>query len=244
MSEQEVLGDDVIATLNQRGHTTTRLNEYSRRFVDSLADCTAPVVDIGPGFGVCTLPALATGATVIACDIEPRHLAALVAACSEAERRRLVPLVVDFPDGPYFADDSIGAAHAANLLNYLSGPNLVRAADLLFRMLRPGGRVFTVSGTPYAANVREFIPIYEENRRRGAQWPGEAHRLCDLCSDPSIADLPEFLHLLDDEVLRRVFENAGFVVTEARMYERAGLPGYLRWDGRENVGMIAQKPGK
>lgn len=232
----------VIATLNQRGHTSQQLNEYSRRFVDSLAGCPAPVLDVGAAYGVCTLPALATGATVIACDVEARHLDALVASCPDADRPRLVPLVAAFPAGPHLADNSIGAVHAANLLNYLTGTELARGAELLFRLLRRGGRVFTVSGTPFAANVREFIPIYEANRSSGAEWPGEAHRLHTLCSHPSIQDLPDFLHLLDDQVLTRVFEQAGFVVEEASMYERAGLPDYLRWDGRENLGLIAVKP--
>lgn len=243
MSERTLSGQGVITTLNQRGHTSTRLNEYSQRFVESLTDVTAPVVDIGSAFGVCTLPALANGATVIACDVEPRHLAALMANCPDADRARLVPLVVEFPNGPYLAEDSIGAVHAANLLNYLTGPDIVRAIDLLFAMLRPNGMVYTVSGTPYARNIREFIPVYEENRQRGLDWPGEAYGLHALCSDPTIADLPDFLHLLDEEVLTRAFENGGFVVTEVRMYKRAGLPDYLSWDGRENLGLIARKPG-
>lgn len=235
---------EVVPTLNARGHTSTRLNEYSRRFVDWLAagPPDAPVLDVGAAFGVCTLPALATGATVIACDIEPRHLAGLQDRCPAADRPRLVPLVADFPDGPALAEQSIAAAHAANLLNYLTGPQLVQAAELLFRTLRPGGRVFTISGTPYANNIQEFIPVYEENLRRGAEWPGEVRGLHELCAHPSIRDLPDFLHLLDADVLTRVFGRAGFTVTEAVMFERAGLPDYLRWDGRENVGMIAEKP--
>jgi SAM-dependent methyltransferase len=242
MTERQLSDDGVITTLNRRGHTSTQLNEFSQRFVESLVDVRAPVVDIGCAFGVCTLPALATGATVVACDIERRHLAGLVANCPEIDRPRLVPLIVDFPNGPHFAAGSIAAVHAANLLNYLPGPDLVRAAELMFGMLQPGGQVFTVSGTPYAANVREFIPVYEDNKLRGVEWPGELHDLHSLCTDPTTRDLPNFLHLLDDEVLRRTFTAAGFVVTEARMYERANISAYLKWDGRENVGLIARKP--
>lgn len=244
MTDRRFSATGVLTTLNKRGHTSARLNEYSQRFVESLTDCHGPVADIGAAFGVCTLPALATGATVIACDIEPRHLEILVANCPETDRPRLVPLVVEFPNGPNFADGSIEAVHAANLLSYLTGRDLIRAANLMFRMLRPGGQVFTISGTPYAKNIREFIPVYEDNKRRGVEWPGELYGLHDLCHHPSIDDLPDFLHLLDDEVLPRVFEEAGFVVTEARMYKRAGLPDYLSWDGRENVGVIAMKPEK
>ncbi|HEX5494306.1 MAG TPA: class I SAM-dependent methyltransferase [Mycobacteriales bacterium] len=242
MAVDEFHEDGVVPTLNQRGHTSARLNEYSQRFVESLDGVTAPVLDIGAAFGVCTLPALATGATVIACDLEPRHMKRLMAASPDQDRHRLVPIIAEFPTGLRFADHSLGAVHAANLLNYLAGPELVAATEALFSWLRPGGRVFTVSGTPYARNVQEFIPVYEENVRRGAAWPGEARGLRTMCAHPSIQDLPDFLHLLDPNVLTREFERVGFVVEEARMYERAGLPDYLRWDGRENVGFIARKP--
>lgn len=243
MSDETRVDEGVLTTLNRRGHTSNLPNEISQRFISYLDGISGPVVDIGAAFGVCTIPALATGATVIACDIELLHLAELLEKCPAEDRSRLVPLVVEFPNGPNFADNSIAAVHAANLLNYLTGAELKRGAELLFRMLRPGGEVFTVSGTPYAANVREFIPVYESNKARGAEWPGEVRDLHSLCRHPSIQDLPEFLHLLDDEVLARTFSDAGFTVIEARMYKRAGIPEYLRWDGRENVGLIARKPG-
>jgi predicted SAM-dependent methyltransferase len=231
----------VIATLNQRGHTSKTTNEYSEAFFQFLPECTAPVLDIGAAFGVCTLPALAAGATVVACDIEARHLDALLQNCPPEHQSRLVPIIAQFPAGPRLADGSLDAVHAANLLNYLTGEEITRAAELIFGWLRPGGQVFTISGSPYAANVQEFIPVYEERKRAGADWPGEARGLHDLCSHPSVQDLPDFLHLLDAEVLVNSFEAAGFVIRRAELFERAGLPEYLRWDGRENVGLIARK---
>jgi SAM-dependent methyltransferase len=232
----------VIPTLNRRGHTSKTPNEYSDAFIEFAGAATAPVVDIGAAFGVCTLPALAAGATVIACDIAAAHLDRLAASCPPEHRPRLVPIVSQFPAEPRLAAGSVDGVHAANLLNYLRGEEIVQAAEVIFRWLRPGGRVFTISGTPYAANIREFIPLYEQRKSEGSEWPGEARDLHEVCSHPSVGDLPDFLHLLDDHVLIRSFIAAGFVIERAEMYERAGLPDYLRWDGRENVGLVARKP--
>lgn len=233
--------DGVIATLNQRGHTSETTNEYSESFIEFLPHCSAPVLDIGAAFGVCTIPALAAGATVVACDVEARHLDVLIRNCPPEHRPRLIPIIAQFPVGPTLANGSLDAVHAANLLNYLTGEEIVRAAELIFGWLRPGGRVFTISGSPYAANVREFIPEYEERKRAGVNWPGEVHGLRELCAHPSVQDLPDFLHLLDSEVLVTCLEEAGFTIERAELFERAGLPDYLRYDGRENVGLIARK---
>lgn len=231
----------VIPTRNRRGHTSVVLNEYSQMFVKHAQHCTAPVLDLGCAFGVATLPALANGATVVACDMEASHLQDLLARCPEPDRGRLVGLQAQFPSGTSFPDGSFDAIHASNLLNYLTGNELITGVALMYRWLRSGGAVFTISGTPYAANVKEYLPVYEAKRANGAKWPGEAYGLPDLCTHPSVRDLPQFLHLLDDDVLSRVFSAVGFVVEQVEMFERRNLPDYLAFDGRENVGLVARR---
>jgi hypothetical protein len=49
------------------------------------------------------------------------------------------------------------------------------------------------------------------------------------------------MHLLDEDVLRRVFEESGFRVLEARKFARPNFPPALRLDGRESVGIIGVK---
>jgi SAM-dependent methyltransferase len=232
----------VITTRNRRGHTSTVLNEYSRMFVNFVPRCAAPVLDIGCAFGVATLPALEAGGTVVACDMEDAHLRELLARCPEGRRRSLVAVRAQFPGGGIsFPDGSFDAIHASNLLNYLTGDELVEGVARMHDWLRPGGRVFTISGTPYARNVTEFIPIYEAKRANGATWPGEAYGLADLCPHPSVRDLPPFLHLLDDAVLTRVFTGAGFEIERVEMFQRRNLPEYIALDGRENVGLVARR---
>jgi hypothetical protein len=209
--------------------------------VDFSSRAPGVVIDIGAAFGVATLPALAAGATVIAQDIEGRHLRTLWERCPAPLRRRLVILPAPFPSEPTLAPESIGAAHAANLLNYLSGPEIERGAATLYDWIVPGGKVFIVCGTPYAGNLGSFPTVYEERKRSGLPWPGMVDDLSVFSTHPSLEQLPQSLHLLDDEVLTRTFRAAGFVIEKIEMYNRANLPSYLRFDGRENVGMVARK---
>jgi hypothetical protein len=50
------------------------------------------------------------------------------------------------------------------------------------------------------------------------------------------------MHLLDPEVLTRVFREGGFQVEEASLFARPEFPEDLRLDGRESVGVIGVKP--
>ncbi len=115
-------------------------------------------------------------------------------------------------------------------------------ARLMHRWLAPGGKVFVVAGTPYAANISGFLPEFERRARAGHPWPGECHEPEQYSDHPTIRELPQFIHLLDDNHLRAAYEGAGFEVECAVMYERPGLPGYLAFDGRENAALVARKP--
>jgi hypothetical protein len=231
-----------VITLNMKGRTTLVPNEYSQKFIDYAAQCETPVLDIGAAFGVATLPALEAGATVVANDIEEKHLEAIYERTPHKRRGHLILKLARFPDQLYFPHESLSAVHASNLLNFLTGEEIEEGVALIFRWLRPQGKVFTNSGTPYAGNIREYIPIYEKRRLKGHKWPGEVDNIQFYSSHPTIQELPTFLHLLDDEILVKVFTDAGFRIDIVEMYHRANLPDYLYYDGRENVGLIATKP--
>ncbi len=55
-------------------------------------------------------------------------------------------------------------------------------------------------------------------------------------------NVPKVMHLLDPEVLTRVFREGGFQVEEASLFARPEFPEDLRLDGRESVGVIGVKP--
>jgi predicted SAM-dependent methyltransferase len=232
-----------IITLNRMGRATLDLTEYSREFVAFAPLAPGPVLDIGAGFGVATLAALTAGASVIANDVDDRHLRIIVEQASAAGvRERLEILPGWFPSDLDIRRERLGAIHASQVLHFLSERELMTGAALMFRWLQPGGRVFTISGTPYVKTLERFIPVYEERKRTGVPWPGAIQNVHEYSSHPTINELPDFMHFLDDETVARPFAEAGFVIERVEMYNRKGLPEYLKYDGRENVGLIARKP--
>ena len=162
-----------LVTVNRRGRTTTRLNEINVRFAQLAGEARLPVLDLGCAFGVAAHAALAAGATVIANDIDPFHLeeTARNAPPGTSDRLRLAPGA--FPAGLDFDDGSLALVHASNLLNFLKGEEIDAGFASVFRWLAPGGRFLSMSGSPYSANIRGFIPVYEANVAAGLDWPGE-----------------------------------------------------------------------
>lgn len=230
-----------VATPNQRGRTTAVLNEINEVFVDHAAQCQRPVLDIGCAFGIASLAALATGAVVIANDIDDAMLRTVQEQAPPADRPRLELRRAAFPHELDFPPGSLDAAHASNLLNFLRGEEIDAGLAKLHRWLAPGGRFFAISGTPWAANVRRFIPVFEERRARGLRWPGECDRIQDYVDGPTATELPEFLHLLDELTLGRALREAGFEIERLESFHRRHTPSYIALDGRENVRFIARK---
>lgn len=231
-------------TANQLGRTTTELNEINEAFVAFAKSVDGPVLDIGCAYGVASVAALNAGAKkVIANDVNIDHLVTLAGECPSDMRERLRICQGHFPAELCFQPSSLSAIHAANLLNFLKGHEIEQGVSNMYEWLRPGGRVFIISATPYANNIKGFIPTYERRRQdSNERWPGMCERLRDYSSDTTMDELPEWLHLLDDVVLRRCFENAGFHVDVAEMFHRRNTPGYISYDGRENVRLVATKP--
>ena len=231
-----------VVTSNSLGRTTTLLNEVNKLFVSFSENAQLPVLDIGCAFGVAAHAALEKGATVIANDVDQIHLDHVESEVPEEHRDRLKTILGAFPSELEFDENSLSAVHASNLLNFLKGSDIELGAAKIYRWLAPGGKLFIISGTPYANNISGFIDEYESRKASGVYWPGECHELKKISNDATISELPDFLHLLDGEVLQRTFEGAGFLVEKAEMFHRLNTPDYINFDGRENVQLIARKP--
>ena len=68
------LSKHIVMTLNGRGPVTSYIDEYTQQFIHYAAKQTEPVLELGAAYGFVTIEALKEGATVLANDIEPRHL--------------------------------------------------------------------------------------------------------------------------------------------------------------------------
>lgn len=243
MSQLHQNSNDIqsLVTLNKFGRTSTVPNEYSQYFIDFSSTCCLPVMDIGAAFGVASIPALLKGAQVTAVDLDASQLEVLYSNTPPQIRSKLTILPGRFPEETDFRNSSFEAVHASNLFNFLTGREIMVGLKKIFDWLIPGGKLFIISGSPYAKNIRRFIPEYEKRSREGVKWPGEIDDLSLYSDDPTTKELPAFIHLLDDRVLKTALEEAGFLIERIEMYKRAHLPDYLSLDGRENVGAVGVK---
>ena len=219
------------------------MNEVSRLFVDFCRDASLPVLDIGAAYGIATLPALAAGATVIANDLDSAHLEVLAQRCPREHRSRLVLATGRFPRHLHWAEGSLAAIHASNVLHFLTGPQIENGAASIAHWLAPGGRVFIQASTPWQKPWTRFVPLFEERRAQGEAWPGWMEDTRAHSDHGKLSQIPKSIHLLDDTVLCRVMEAAGLTVERCWLYRREDLPASLHYDGRECVGLIASKPG-
>lgn len=231
-----------IVTHNRNGRTSTFLNEVSRAFVEYALEHGGPVLDIGCAYGVASRPLVERGITTYACDIDPAHLNELHRSVSDPVKPQLFTSSKHFPRELRFAPDFFTAVHAANLFNFLTGPEIAEGLREIANWLKPGGTLFVISGSPYARNVRGFIPEYRRRKASGMPWPGYVQRLRDYSDDPTMNELPESLHLLDDDVMRAACIAAGLEVVQSELFSRAGVPDYIELDGRENLRLVARKP--
>lgn len=221
------------------GWTSNQLNALSQLFVDFCSTNSLPVLDIGAAYGVATLPALVAGAHVIANDIDAAHLAQLELAAGVQPRLQLLP--GRFPDQLELPSDSLGAVHASNVLHFLDGAELSLGATKIAKWLVPGGRLFVHAGTPYQQPFSRFIPQYEQRVAAGEPWPGYVVDTREISSHRRLSQIPPSIHLLDAQVLTRVFEGAGLTMERVWLYRRHDLPRSMHLDGREGVALLAHK---
>lgn len=228
-------------TLNRMGWSSEEPHEINLEFADFASICVCPVLDLGAGFGAATLAALSRGARVIANDLEPYHLEALGRRVPLPMRDRLQLRPGRFPADLTFSPESLGAIHASNVLHFLNVTELEAGIRLISDWLVPGGKVFVMVNSPYAQNFKNIIPYFEQQKKEGVRWPGWIDDLTQYSSHPTLQHLPASLNFFDADVLSRPFQTAGLTVELAKEFSRSGLPEILKYDGRENVVLIARK---
>jgi SAM-dependent methyltransferase len=232
-------------TLNGTGFMFKVLDDYAKEFIRFAGECPDPVLELGCAYGVATIPALETGATITACDLEQGHLDILLENTPEEDRSRLTCVAgalpyVDFPQ------EKFGAILCSRVLHFLDGGAVDASVRKMYGWLKPGGRLYLVADTPYGI-WRKFIPIFEARKAEGKRWPGLMIGLEYFLPNMKLGsrlDGPAFMNLLDTDTLERTCLEAGFNVERVSFIDRDDFKGAGRMDGRENVGLLALKPAR
>ena len=227
-------------TLNGTGFMFEVLDEFADDFITFAGSINDPVLEVGCAYGVATLPALAAGGSVVACDLEQKHLDILVAEAPPEHRARLECVqgqlpYVDFPEQHF------GAILCSRVLHFLDGSAIDASVRKFFRWLKPGGRLYLVADTPHGI-WRKFAPVFEAKLARGDRWPGTMVALENwLPYPPSGRSVqgPPFMNLLVPSLMARCCREAGFEIARESFIDRSDFGGLGRMDGRENAGVIA-----
>ncbi len=230
-----------IETLNHQGFMTSSLDIYSKEFVSFAGRAQKPVLDIGAAFGVASLEALKAGASVIANDIDARHLEILKERTPEEYKDKLRLVMGAFPDELNFEAGSLSAVLACRVMHFFDGSTIEASANKIYSWLSTGGKVFIVGETVYVRTMQNFIREFEDRIAKGENWPGYFDDVHERCAPEVKNKLPETKHFFSPEMLWRVFQNAGFKIEKCDVFPRPDFPKWLQLDGRESCGLIAVK---
>ena len=143
--------------------------------------------------------------------------------------------------------ERFGSILASRILHLLEPDKVEKTVASIFNALKPGGQAFVLCSTPYMAASETFIPIFEEKKAAGDLWPGFTKNIKDhykgnLTGWQDVT-FPENMNYMDPDILKRVFEKAGFEIISCDFQKKtAPLPEALKYDGREFVSLIARKP--
>lgn len=249
--------DGRIQTLNKKGGVTAKFDYATIEFL-KFAEGKV-VLEIGGAYGKVMLAALkrnkATQYTLS--DLEIRHLyIAAKILQGKINQNRLPPNSADRVK--FVQADITNAQNLKNfgtyeailvgrVLNYLTPDQLEITVKHLFLLMKPGGHIFVVAGTPYVNRYKKFIPQYEQRIKDKEENPGFVKSLLEYVNTEvttpeqikNISREPFFF--LDDKVLRAVFERNGFKVIECKMMPLSYKSKSWGLDGRENVILIAEK---
>lgn len=233
--------DGKIATLNQMGFMTPDQNPYNTRFIEFAAQSPFPVLEIGAAYGLTVLPTLERGSTVIANDIDERHLLLLREQAPLELRSNLILNKRRFPDETEFPENSLGAILACRVVHFLTGEEMERGIEKMKRWLVPGGQIFVVTLSPYHRHLKDrFLPIYLKRARKNDPWPGTIENMHEYV--PHEANkIPKFCHVMDTNSLGQAFQRHGFRVIKEQFFD------YKRPNAKSNgdkgyYGIIVEKP--
>jgi predicted SAM-dependent methyltransferase len=244
VKDNDVTLDSWETTENTRGFMHD-LNEASYAFIDFAPTAPGPVIDMGCAFGVATLPTLATGATVIACDLEPSHLDEVQKRTPSDQTSRLTTQQGLFPQDFDFESNSIGAILCSHLLNFLPPDDMEAACAKMFDWLAPGGKIFAESYTHFNKLLCGATPDVAARKAAGDRYPTwiEFGQYAGV-DHPITLALQKHMNMFDLDTLSGAFTRAGLGIEKAEYIDCTGKADFMQdtlLDGREWYNIIGTK---
>jgi SAM-dependent methyltransferase len=189
------------------------LDDLTMRFALFARTTGGDVLDIGCGDGIASAAALMRGARVYAIDPDHSALEHLLTRIPPVHAHRLKVRIGSLP-GVNFKYPRFAAVHASRVLHMLDPLAVQRSLQKFFHWLYPSGKLF-LSALTSAGEYWAFAePEMAQRRREEDPWPGYLTDVSRL--RPHWNGASATVHLLDEPVLRRELEAAGFQIEHLR----------------------------
>ncbi|OGV17556.1 MAG: hypothetical protein A2X47_11580 [Lentisphaerae bacterium GWF2_38_69] len=236
--------------MNQYGLMTKIFDIYTKKFIKYTLSLESEihVAELGAAYGAVTQEIIRHNKKVkiTVNDLDKRHLTVLQKKIKNQNNSiQIKPKIVigRLPDGINFAENTFDAILAARVMQYLLPRDLIKALKKIRLWLKPKGKLFLVTKTPYIKMLSTFITTYERRKSRGDRWPGVIKDFNQRFNhDISISHIvPKFIHVFDPDILKRACIECGLIIEECSFINRKDLPLDIRLTGKEEVGLIAHK---
>ena len=218
-------------------------------------------MDLGAGYSNIPIIALKQGVDqYVANDISLDHLKLLVKRAKEslgdaAEEvlGRLALLHGKIPEDLPVSPETYDAILADKLIHFLKPEHIDRFIDQAKMCLKPGGKLYVTTASPYSHAYGTILPEYLEREGRGERFPGHFTNIMDRLNTPMIQKnyhgykVPDEMVLFSRSALVGLFQACGFKVISSYSL-RIPSDDEPTWrpclDGESNVvGLIAIKEG-
>ena len=243
LSLPRLTSDGCIPTLNHKGFADNRSNPLRLAFM-----AYAPhkkVLELGGAYGDVMLEVLVKNPDTIyhLSDLDERHLfiaaQRLEASIQQGHTRPKVRSTLrfithDITQKPQLSD-RYDAILVERVFQFLSPTQLESALDHIEALLKPGGRVYIATLSPYIKPYQAFLVNYQRLMAEGRPFPGY------ITIHQNHEEPLSFL-LLETQSLKPLFETRHFKILEAKLFPSSYQSPEWSLDGRENTLLIAEKP--
>jgi polyketide synthase PksJ len=202
-------------TLNKMGFTHSTLDIASEAFLEHVKALQGNFIDIGCAFGFHTIEALKLGGKVFAIDIEPKHIDALNENCPTNFKPYLSTQVASFPDQVLLSKNFYDGALLSRIFIFLNPEQTMQALAKIYDCLKPGGKLFIISGSVYSGSWINVHEEYLRNKLAKSKWPGYITNLWEK-EPESKENFPNEVHLFDLETMEEVLSYVGFSIISSQ----------------------------
>jgi SAM-dependent methyltransferase len=236
-------------TKNGKGVMDSKINELTHRFIEDALG--KEVLEVGSAYGKVACEVLEknkqTQYTLM--EIDKKHLSLAAKNINDkAPGCKATFVYGDISDKEIQLLQKFEAILVAHVLHFLPPDKLENAVKNVFDLLKPEGKVYVSAVTPYVKLFEAFTSEYEKRVLSGDEFPGAVKSLRlwqnKIFQDLSHAiDIDQPFTFLNVPELTKAFEKAGFKVLECRLADIGESWPQWELDGKEDVILIAQKPG-